>query len=105
MKSSAMPRGGSLKITQHDKYEGDDWWSWSVWIDGSKEEIDQIKCVEYTLHSTFPNPVRTIATRRNNFKLTSSGWGEFTIYVRIVRKDESVLRLKHPLKLHYPENK
>lgn len=97
-----MPPKTRLTVAQSEKYEGDGWWSWSVWIDGPTAELDRIKCVEYTLHPTFHDPVRTVTTRRNNFKLSTGGWGVFPIHVRIVNKDGTERRLRHQLALHYP---
>jgi transcription initiation factor IIF auxiliary subunit len=93
-----------LKIEQNQKYYGDDWWSWSVWIDGPEEELSNVTKVEYTLHPTFSKPVRTITTRRNQFKLSTEGWGTFPIYARVFKKDGSIRRLQHNLRLSYPPN-
>lgn len=98
-----MADKSSLRVEQSEKYEGDDWWSWSVWLEGPKPELDAVDLVEYTLHSTFREPVRTIKTRRNGFKLDTEGWGVFPIYVRVCNRDGSVIRLKHQLKLTYPD--
>ncbi len=98
-----MREKSAIRIQQSEKYEGDDWWAWSVWVDGPDRELDDIDHVEYTLHPTFPDPVRKISTRRNNFKLSTAGYGVFTIYARVVKKDSSVLRLRHQLQLHYPD--
>jgi transcription initiation factor IIF auxiliary subunit len=95
----------SLRIEQSEKYEGDDWWSWSVWLDGPKPDLDAVDFVEYTLHPTFRNPVRTIKTRANKFKLDTGGWGVFPIYARVCKKNGSVNRLKHQLKLTHPHGK
>ena len=56
----------SVNIAQDFEYQGDDWWKWWVWIDGPKEELDQIDHVVYTLHPTFPNPVRIVRDRSSN---------------------------------------
>ncbi len=100
-----MREKSAIKIEQSEKYEGQDWWSWSVWVDGPVRELNDIAHVEYTLHPTFPKPVRKVSTRRNNFKLSTAGWGVFTIYARVVKKDKTVLRLRHRLQLHYPDGK
>jgi transcription initiation factor IIF auxiliary subunit len=92
-----------LKIVQSEKYEGDEWWRWAVWVEGPDTEIDQISRVEYTLHPTFRHPVRIISTRRNKFKLATSGWGVFPVYARVFRKDGSTVRFRHQLTLHYPD--
>lgn len=100
-----MAAKNSLRIEQSQKYEGDDWWSWSVWLDGPRPDLHAVDLVEYTLHPTFRDPVRTIKTRRNGFKLDTEGWGVFPIYARVCKRDGSVIRLKHQLKLTYPDGK
>src|ERR1035438_10715162 len=79
----------SLRIEQSEKYEGEDWWSWSVWVDGPERDFDAVDLVEYTLHHTFRDPVRTVRTRHNGFKLENEGWGVFPIYARVCKKDKS----------------
>ena len=91
-----------IHVKQKADYQGKDWWRWSVWVDGPKEELDQIEYIQYTLHPTFPKPVHCIKNRRTKFRLNSSGWGEFMIYVNIKRKDGGVLNTEHWLKLEYP---
>jgi transcription initiation factor IIF auxiliary subunit len=91
-----------LGIAQAAKYEGDDWWEWSVWIEAEESELDAIEFVQYTLHHTFPQPVRRISDRTTHFRLKSSGWGGFTIYAKAVQKDRSETTLQHELKLYYP---
>lgn len=98
-----MSATNGLTIDQSQKYEGDEWWSWSVWIDGPKNELDEVTQVEYTLHPTFPKPVRTVTTRQDGFKLSTEGWGGFPIYARVSKKDGSVHHLQHQLRLYYPQ--
>ena len=84
----------------------ENYWNWSVWIDASKEVIEQINYVEYILHSSFPNRVRTRSSKRDHFKLSSKGWGEFTIFVRIYMHDSTEPSLySHNLKLFDQEKK
>jgi hypothetical protein len=70
-------------------------WNWAVWIEGTKGKLDEIDYVEYTLHPTFPQPVRIVSERSNKFRLDCRGWGEFTIHAKITKKDGQVLRLDH----------
>jgi|SRR5277367_2051337 len=91
-----------LGLEQSQEYEGDEWWSWSVSLAGSDEELDAVAEVEYTLHPTFSDPVRRIKTRQNRFKLSTEGWGGFLIYARVVKKDASTCHLQHQLRLYYP---
>jgi transcription initiation factor IIF auxiliary subunit len=96
----------TLHLEQSEKYEGDGrddhWWGWAVWVEGPAADLEQIEYVEYTLHPTFPKPVRRIYDRESNFKLSAGGWGVFTIHAKAVRKDGSVTPLRHDLSLRYP---
>jgi transcription initiation factor IIF auxiliary subunit len=74
-------------------------------VDGPKDKLKDVDHVEYTLHPSFPNPVRTISTKGNKFKLKTGGWGVFPIYARIVTKDGRIETVEHDLKLHYPDGK
>lgn len=89
----------SLKIRQDSTHQGGNWWKWSVWIEGGEREMAAVDHVVYTLHPTFPEPVRTVRNRRTGFRLESSGWGEFELYARIVSKDGKAQQRKHWLTL------
>jgi len=47
----------ALTIRQETQYRGNDRWQWSVWLDGTPEELDDVDHVMYVLHHTSPNPV------------------------------------------------
>ena len=80
---------------------GDNQWRWTIFVKGPKKDIDGIKCVEYTLHPTFPNPVRKVCEHggpTQPFALTATGWGTFPVGIKILMKDGRNLELKHQLK-------
>jgi hypothetical protein len=89
----------TLRVKQESEARKTDWWSWSIWLEGDKKELDEVDHVVYTLHSTFPDPVRVVKDRRTGFKLQSVGWGEFEIYLRIVLKNGKSRTRKHWLAL------
>ncbi len=93
----------TYKIDQGFKFEGDDWWTWWIWIEGSKADLDEIAFVTYTLHPTFKNPVRKIEDRKSKFKLETEGWGTFTIYAMVVLKNKKEIPLEHDLYLEYED--
>lgn len=93
----------TVRIRQETDYKGGNWWQWSIWLDGPRKELDAVDHVTYTLHPTFPTPVRRIAARRNGFRLDSAGWGEFEIYLDIAYKDGTTRKRTHYVKLEYPE--
>jgi len=90
-------------IEQWEKYEGEDWWKWAVWVEGRDEALDLIEFVEWTLHPTFPNPIRKIHDRASKFRLATGGWGVFQIVARAQMKNGQQAKLRHYLKLHYPD--
>ena len=96
-----MPEG--FRIEQCEKYEGEDWWNWAVWIEAPDEALDLIDFVEWTLHPTFPSPVRKVRDRGRKFRLKTGGWGVFRIFARVQMKDGHEAKLHHDLKLHYPD--
>jgi NTE family protein len=89
----------AFRIAQEYEYQGGDYWKWSVWIEASEEELDQIENVEYTLHPTFPDPVRVVADRSSKFKLETAGWGVFRLYALVRLAGGSEARLEHDLVL------
>ena len=91
-----------LKIRQDQQYVSDDWWKWSIWVDGPQPDLDEIEKVVYLLHSTFPNPVRTVTDRDSNFRLEAAGWGTFTIRAKVHFKGGRTESLAHELELHSP---
>jgi transcription initiation factor IIF auxiliary subunit len=93
----------SLETRQDTSYEGEDWWRWSVWLEGAQSELDSVQYVIYTLHPTFPNRIRKIEDRSTKFRLDSSGWGGFRIRILVEFKNGEKSRMAHELELFYPE--
>jgi transcription initiation factor IIF auxiliary subunit len=78
-----------LKTVQTSKRRGrEDWWDWEIHLEGSREELSEVEYVEYTLHETFPNPIRRSYDPSDGFKLETSGWGTFEVSIRIHFKDQ-----------------
>jgi hypothetical protein len=79
--------------------------AWTVWIAEPQGTLQQIKCVEYTLHPTFPSPVRKQCDRSRAFSLSTAGWGEFTLGVRVLWQDGNQTKQSYRLDLSSPERK
>ena len=92
-----------LRIAQSAKYQGDEWWEWSIWIDAPPEVLEHIDFVRYTLHHTFPDPVRIIRDRSSKFRLDTAGWGTFRIYALVSFKGGEEQTLSHDLQLLYDD--
>jgi transcription initiation factor IIF auxiliary subunit len=93
----------ALSIQQDARYLGKDRWQWSVWLEGPREELDQIDHVMYILDPTFNDPVREVGNRDENFRLEGSAWGTFTLYAKAVYKDGHETSLQHHLALLCPD--
>ena len=70
---------------------------------GTSQELDRIDSVEYTLHPTFPKPVRVVTDRASRFRLESAGWGVFTVYAKANLKVGAETLLEHELELLYED--
>jgi transcription initiation factor IIF auxiliary subunit len=92
-----------LTIHQWQKYDGEDWWKWAVWIEGLNEALDRIDYVEWILHPSFPKPIRKKRDRASKFRLETGGWGVFQIRARVQLKNGLEIKLRHQLELHYPD--
>jgi transcription initiation factor IIF auxiliary subunit len=93
----------ALSIKQSQTYTGNGKWQWSVWLDGTDEELDSVDHVIYILHPTFSTPVRRIGDRSTNFRLDTSGWGTFTLHAKIAYHDGTETSIDHDLLLLYPD--
>jgi prokaryotic YEATS domain len=75
-------------------------WDWSAYIESDAETLAAIECVEYTLHRSFQKPVQTvcdIGSPERAFATHASGWGTFTIKIRVLFRDGTVRHLSHQL--------
>lgn len=93
---------GQINMKQSSEYMGNNWWKWSVWIDGPPAVLNDIQSVTYKLHSTFDNNVREQTNANEKFRLSSEGWGEFTIHAEIKPKSGPRITKRHWLTLAYP---
>jgi hypothetical protein len=92
-----------LNILQDQTYRGEDWWDWSVWLDGPKEEMDAVERVLWRLHPTFTPSTVTTTDRNAAFRLRTSGWGTFKIRADVALRGGGERRLEHELELFYPD--
>jgi hypothetical protein len=76
-----------------------DTYAWCVFVDATARELASIRQVEYTLHSSFPKPVRVIRDGAHCFPVMTQGWGEFTLRIRITTTDGGITRQSYGLKL------
>lgn len=92
-----------MRISQDERYAGKDWWTWSVWIEASNDDLANVEKVIWHLHPTFKDPVRVQTNRAEKFRLNTAGWGTFRIRADVIMNDETSAKLYHELELHYPD--
>ncbi len=89
----------NLEVVNTTEYVGSGRYDWTVLIQADESVLNQIDFVEYTLHPSFPNPVQIRNDRETKFALSSNGWGEFNIFVKVVFNNGRVKKIKHWLQL------
>ncbi|VUD41973.1 hypothetical protein TDB9533_00598 [Thalassocella blandensis] len=75
-----------------------------VWIDGNERELDTITKVEYKLHESFKNQIRTSENRKNSFSITFWTWGYFNIKVTIHFANGETKFIDHYLEYELPNS-
>src|SRR5712691_3671015 len=74
-----------FQVGNVSSYAGNKRWQWTVFITAPKPVLDRNRCVEYTLHPTFPDPVQVVCDRgtieSQAFPLKMSSWGPTDIGV------------------------
>lgn len=92
---------GEITTENTARYVGRNEWDWTVFIVSDDKTLSEVECVEYTLHPTFPNPVHEVcnkgSTSGRGFFLNASGWGTFSIGVKVIFRDGDVRYLEHQL--------
>ena len=72
----ALPCLAATKMTNTSTYVGAVSWDSKMFVEGDCDTLKQIDCVEYTLHPTFPDPVRKVCSQpETKFALSNNGWG------------------------------
>src|SRR5262249_55194542 len=74
-------------------------YAFCFYIDAANPELNDVSEVEYTLHPSFPDPVRSSNDKNHAFALQSEAGKSFTTHVRIFTKSRSTVRLQYQLVL------
>jgi hypothetical protein len=92
-----------FQIGNSSSYSGNKRWDWTVYLTAPRQVLDRIKCVEYTLHPTFPDPIQVVCERGSDdnraFPLSMNGWGEFEIGAKVTFSNGTSQTARHYLKL------
>jgi transcription initiation factor IIF auxiliary subunit len=91
--SAACPsvQKGVIQTCNTARLRPDRYWDWELFLVADDETLRKIKCVEYTLHPTFPNPVRKNCQKgtmpERGFALKAAGWGTFRVNIKVIFAD------------------
>lgn len=93
--------GQKISADNTARYVGNGRYDWTIFLVADEDTLRQVKYVQYTLHPTFPNPIQTIKDKGTGypFAFKSNGWGEFSIGVKVVLKNNSTVSFDYWLRL------
>lgn len=94
-----------MKVVNTYKKLRDDWYSWTVSVQGTDQELSGIKYVTYLLHETFPNRRIVSTNATNNFARTNDGWGEFLLRAEVTMKNGEIKHTELWLDLGFEDTK
>ena len=89
-----------MRVVHSSEHAAGGSWRWSVWIEGTTSDLDEIDAVDWRLGPDFPDPVRRVTDRPSKFRLSSVGWGAFPIVASLsFRGGRPALRLTYFVEL------
>jgi hypothetical protein len=91
----------SVKLDNVASQVGEKIWQWTAFIEADSNVLEQIECVEYILHPTFPNPRVDVCSLGDNskpFALSAQGWGTFNLKARVLYKDRTYQEIERRLR-------
>jgi transcription initiation factor IIF auxiliary subunit len=75
-----------------------------IWIEGSEEILHNVASVEYLLHPSFKQRVRTSTNRENKFAISIWTYGMFRMNVTLRYSDGHTESLPYRLAFDLPED-
>jgi len=84
--------------TQAENLEKDGY-EWRIELDGTRDQLERIKEIEYILPPNSPNRVRIERDPGNKFAMRSESWGEFDIVAIVHFRNGDEKTVMVPLKV------
>jgi hypothetical protein len=75
-------------------------WRWTVFLKGTPDVLAHVRCVQYVLDPSFPNPHRTVCDRGvqdRPFATRGATWGTFKLLATVTFDDKTVQQLQYTL--------
>jgi transcription initiation factor IIF auxiliary subunit len=73
-------------------------WQWTVFVRGTPDALSHVRCVQYVLDPSFPNPHRTVCARgvpNQPFASSGTAWGPFTLSATVIFDDKQVQQIRY----------
>lgn len=94
-----------MRLTNTYKKIRADWYSWTILINGTEEELEGIKYVKYFLHETFSSSQIVARDALKKFARSNSGWGEFLLHAKAFLKNGKTMSASIWLDLGFEHTK
>lgn len=94
-----IPINSPLRLLNDSVCREQDWWEWTLWVEGPDADLDQVASVTYKLHPSFPQPIQIVRERSTKFRLHGSGWGEFMVTAGVELRSGEAIALERWLEL------
>jgi hypothetical protein len=93
-----------MRTVKFDSYSmlrkvGGETFDWCIFVASPADVVRTIRSVDYTLHSSFRDPLQSVSTPEDRFCLLSSGWGGFDVRIRVNFQDASDINTTFQLKV------
>lgn len=95
---------GRIKYRVFNQEGGREHYNLRIWLNGPAAELQRVASVEYELHPTFNERVRTSSNASENFAISIWTWGMFPIKATINFKDETKQEQQFYLSYDLPED-
>src|SRR6266542_6336098 len=89
-----------ISTANTSRHVAEDLLEWTVFIKAPESVLQNIRCVEYKLPSTFSKSTKKVCSlgdKSQPFALKSNGWATFDIAIRVVFKTGKPRSFRHKL--------
>jgi transcription initiation factor IIF auxiliary subunit len=67
-------------------------------------KLEELRRVEYVLHPSFKDRIRTSSERENNFQIQIKAWGTFVVTVKLIKANNAVEEFQQNMKDNWVES-
>lgn len=67
-------------------------------------KLEELRRVEYVLHPSFKDRIRTSSEREDNFQIQIKAWGTFVVTVKLIKANNAVEEFQQNMKDNWVES-